>query len=88
MRYHCLIPVNGNGFFKKMAIHVSNFYTSISSTKLLAITLKSRQFCLFRMIRQFSKRQTVKSLLFLSRSEILLLEATVTVVDTTNIRVK
>lgn len=43
---------------------------------------------MFRMIGQFSKRQTVKALLFHSRSETQLLEAIVVFVDTTRIRVK
>jgi len=40
------------------------------------------------MIRQFSRRQTVNSLLLLSRSEIWLLEAIAAFVGTTKTRVK
>ena len=54
----------------------------------VSVRKKQVEFCLFRMIRQFRKRQTIKPLLFLSRSETQLLEAIVAFVDTTKIRVK
>lgn len=72
---------NGDTYFEFLCQYLLNKIASPYFTN-------QAVFCLFRMITQFCTRQTIKSLLSLSRSETQLLEATVTFVDSTKIRVK